>query len=203
MSLRENVHTLVRTHLATSSDGAITRQPALLDQLTTACRTNFGASGSGAGGAGLLVNSKAVQLDREIREDALYIHFELYGHEYRGTLKDLVATWPVIELNGEMQAYIELRTAQWVWDIENLLAQRRPPFYPSTPCPACGQRFHGPENVPTLGVEYWDNERDRILNPAEWSAACEACGATWSGHKEMKFLQHAIDTATDAGPSVA
>lgn len=198
MTLADNVHRLTTEHM-TMSDGRAVKVPALLDRLKEACTSSLGAQGGGSGGAGLLINTAAVDLDREIRDEALANHYEMHATEYRGSLRGLIRMWarPGTLQTQQWETYLDGVTLGWCDRIEALLEQKRPPFKPSAPCPACGQRFFGPENTPTLNVIYWDNENDRILPPGEWCAGCESCGAAWSGKDEMGFLRHAINK-TDA-----
>ena len=143
----------------------------------------------------MILNPAAIDLDREIREEALANHYEMHAFEYRGSLRGLLRLWarPGTLQTEEWANYLEGVTLSWCDKIEALLVQKRSPYRPHAPCPACGQRFTGPENTPALNVIYWDNENERFLPSDEWCAGCENCGAAWVGVDEMKFLQHAIN----------
>lgn len=197
MTLADNIHRLKNEHLS-MADGRAVKVPALLDQLESACSSNLGAQGGGSGGKGLLVNTRAVDLHREIRRDALAYHFEMHGYEFRGSLRGLIGSW-VAPPTEQWGTFLEHATLDWCDRIGDLLESRRPPFRPSIPCPACGQRFHGDENAPALSIEYWDHEQDKALHPHSWTAECAACGAEWRSYEEMKFLRATTDTPENAG----
>jgi hypothetical protein len=198
LTLADNVHRLTSEHL-TMHDGTPTKASALLDRLKDACTSNLGAQGGGSGGAGLPINTAAVDLDRAIRAEALANHYEMHATEYRGSLRGLIRMWARTLPTPQWEEYLDKVTLGWCDQIEALMVQKRPPFRPSAPCPACGLRFFGPDNTPTLNVIYWDDENERVLPQDDWCAGCENCGAAWGGVEEMKFLQHAIDTPTERG----
>lgn len=194
MSLSDNIHQLVNEHMSQAADGSFNLMPSLLDQLREACTSNHGAAGGGGGGAGMMVNSAAVKLETKIKEDALFDHFEMVGSEYRGALKELIATWSRTE-DPDWRAYLEHETLDWVDQIRATLASRRPPWRPTLNCPSCGLRFHGPEREPNLWVEYWDHEEEKMNHPQLWTAGCDGCGAEWNGDK-LSWLRAATDTRT-------
>jgi hypothetical protein len=137
------------------------------------------------------VNSTAVRIENGIKEQALNEHYEMTGKEYRGKLVDLVKSWAA--LDGEWGAYIERVLLEWIDDIRAMLESKRPPWRPSLPCPACSQRFYGPEREPCLAVHYWDDDAEAIAPPAMWIAKCDGCGAEWNGDN-LKWLRAASDT---------
>jgi hypothetical protein len=192
MSLADNIHQLTSEHLRRDDAGAYVKSPPLLAELRAASGSTLGAAGGGKGGAGMVVNSKAVELETAIKEQALAEHFEMTGTEYRGGLVNLIKSWAVIT-STEWIAYLERVTTDWVADIQAVLEAAHPPWRPSIPCPACGQRFHGPEREPCLAVTYWDADADTIAPPSAWSAACIGCGAQWTGD-ELRWLRAAADT---------
>ena len=191
MSLNDHIHQLTREHLALV-DGALVSKPPLLVELRAACRSNLGAIGGGSGGAGMIVNSQAVKIENDIKAEALNEHFEMTGREYQGTLVDLITSWASIQ-STEWQDYLEGKTLDWINKIRDMLEAKRPPWRPSIPCPACSQRFHGPEREPCIGVHYWDDEAEAIAPPAAWTAKCDGCGAEWNGDN-LKWLRAAADT---------
>jgi len=182
---------LTAEHMTMTDIGEYAKAPPLLAQLRAAC-TSALAVGRGSGGGDMVVNSKAVKLENEIREAALYEHFEMAGAEYRGSFTSLIRTWPLIDIE-EYQDYLEHVTMDWVDKIRALLEAKRPPWRPSLPCPACSQRFYGPEREPCLAVHYWDHDAETIAPPANWTAACDGCGAEWNGDN-LKWLRVANDT---------
>lgn len=199
MSLSDNIHQLTSEHMSQAADGSFTLMPPLLAELRAASGSTLGASGSGSGGMGMIVNSKAVKLENEIRESALYEHFEMAGSEYRGSFTALIKTWPHINID-EWQTCLEHVTLDWIDKIRALLTRRRPPWRPTLDCPSCQQRYHGPEREQCLWVDYWDHENDVMAHPSQWSAGCDGCGAEWSGDT-LKWLQAATranDVATTA-----
>jgi len=192
MTLADNIFRLTSEHMTIADDGSFTKAPPLLAELRAAIRSDLGAKGGGSGGAGMIVNSAAVKLESEIREAALYEHFEMAGSEYHGPLVPMLKTWPLINMD-EWQDYLEHVTLDWIDHIRSVLESKRPPWRPSMPCPACGQRFHGPEREPCLAVHYWDHEAESIAPPALWTAECDGCGAEWNGDN-LKWLRAASDT---------
>jgi len=193
-SLRENVHQLTSEHMTMAQDGSFVKRPPLLAELRAACGSNMGAQGAGSGGAGMIVNHKAVKLENDIKEKALAEHFEMTGNEYRGGLVELLRAW-AIAASTEWQVYLDSVTQEWIEGIQALLVSKRPPWRPSIPCPSCGQRFYGPEREPCLAVNYWDEEADAIAPPAQWTASCDGCQAEWNGD-ELKWLRAAANTPT-------
>lgn len=189
MTLSDNIHQLTNPHMAQQADGSYGLNPALLDQLNTACTSTLGANGSGSGGAGLLVNSKAIKLNNDINAKALFEHFEYAGEEYRGPLKNLLRTWPTAT-NNAIITRLEGITDNWVAEIQTLTTPRRPPWKPTLNCPSCGQRYHGPEREQCLTVEYWDHDKEAIAHPSQWTAACDGCGAQWAGD-QLNWLRDA------------
>lgn len=192
MSLAGNIQELCSEHLTTADDGSFVTAPPLLAQLRAASGSKLGMPGGGAGGAGMIVNARAVALENEIREAVLYEHFEMAGAEYRGPLVKLLKSWPLINLD-EWQDYLEHVTLDWIDKIRALLEAKRPPWHPSINCPSCGQRFHGAEREPCLSIHYWDHDAEEIAHPSQWMAECEGCGAEWTGDK-LKWLRAAADT---------
>lgn len=192
MTLADNIHRLVSEHMTMSDTGEFVKAAPLLAQLRAASGSSLGAQGGGSGGAGMVVSSAAVKLENEIREAALFEHFEMAGTEYRGSLVAMLKTWPLINLD-EWQDYLEHVTLDWLDSIRSVLESKRPPWRPSMPCPACSQRFYGPEREPCLAVHYWDDEAEGIAPPALWIAKCDGCGAEWNGDN-LKWLRAAGDT---------
>ena len=191
MTIADQIHQLTSEHMTMTDTGEFIKSPPLLAQLRAASGSSLGAQGGGTGGGGMTVNSKAVQIENEIKEQALAEHYEMTGKEYRGKLVDLVRSWAA--LDGEWGAYIERVTLDWITDIRAMLDAKRPPWRPSMPCPACGQRFYGPEREPCLAVHYWDDDAETIAPPASWIAKCDGCGAEWNGDN-LKWLRAAADT---------
>jgi hypothetical protein len=191
MSLRDSVHVLTRPHLKTNDDGALVHAPALLAELRAACTSNQGAQGGGTGGGGMVVNSLAVKIETDIKNEALNEHFEMTGKEYQGRIVDLIQSWS--DLGGEWEPYLAKITLEWIDAIRAMLEAKRPPWRPSMPCPSCSQRFYGAEREPCIAVYYWDDEAEAIAPPSVWIAKCDGCGAEWNGDN-LKWLRTASDT---------
>ncbi|MFS0718850.1 hypothetical protein ABC337_04955 [Arthrobacter sp. 1P04PC] len=194
MTLPDNIHQLTRPHWSLI-DGDLTEKPPLLAELRAACRSNLGAIGGGTGGAGMIVNSAAVRIETELKAEALNEHFEMTGREYQGGIVELITSWASIQ-SPEWQDYLEKVTTGWINNIREMLESKRPPWRPSIPCPACSERFHGPEREPCISVHYWDDEAETIAPPAAWTAKCDGCGAEWNGDN-LKWLRAAADTPKD------
>ena len=190
MTLSDSIHILTAEHMTMTDTGEFTKAAPLLAQLRAACTSTI-AVGRGSGGGGMVVNSSAVKIEVGIKEQALNEHFEMTGNEYRGTLVPLIQSWAALE--GEWGAYLERMLLDWIDSIRTLLEAKRPPWRPSLPCPACGQRFYGAEREPCLAVHYWDDDAETIAPPADWIAKCDGCGAEWNGDN-LKWLRAVSDT---------
>lgn len=196
MSLKDNIHQLTNEHMTMADDGSFIKTPPLLAELRAACASTHGNHGGGTGqGIGMSINAKAIEIETTIREDALAEQFERTGIEYRGNLVELLKTWSGI--TGDWETYLAGITLGWVDAIRAALIQRRPPWRPTLNCPACNQRFHGPEREPNLWVEYWDHDEDQMNHPSLWTAGCDGCGAEWAGD-QLAWLRAATDTRTVA-----
>jgi len=194
MTLKDNVHVLTRPHLTTADDGSLIHAPALLAELRAACTSDFAVSRGGGGGGGMIVNSRAVKIETDIKAEALNEHFEMTGKEYRGKIVDLIQSWA--DLGGDWETYLGKITLAWIDAIRVMLEAKRPPWRPSMPCPACSQRFYGAEREPCIAVYYWDDENEAIAPPMLWTAECDSCGAEWNGDN-LKWLRAASDTAVN------
>lgn len=202
MSLKDNIHQLVNEHMTRADDGSFHQTPPLLAELRAACGSNMGAQGGGTGGAGMIVNHKAVKLENDIKAEALANQYEMTSLEYQGGLVELLRAWSIATAT-EWQPYLEGITNQWVSDIRDLLVSKRPPWRPSIPCPACGQRFHGPERDQCLAIHYWDDDTETVAPPNKWTANCDGCKAEWTGD-ELKWLRAvALNTPTTDVAGVA
>lgn len=191
MTIADSLHQLCAEHMTMNDASEFIKSPPLFVQLRAACTSDFAVGRGGSGGAGMIVNSAAVKIENAIKEQALNEHYEMTGKEYRGKLVDLVKSWAA--LDGEWGAYIERVLLDWIDDIRAMLESKRPPWRPSLPCPACSQRFYGPEREPCLAVHYWDDDAEAIAPPASWIAKCDGCGAEWNGDN-LKWLRAASDT---------
>lgn len=192
MTLADHVRQLVSEHMTMNDKGEIVKAPPLLAQLRAAVTSDFAVGRGGSGGAGMMLNSKATKLEREIKEKILNEQFEMTGIEYRGGIVTLLRAWE-IAASSDWQPYLERVTLEWMDNIRDLLKARRPPWRPSLPCPACSQRFYGPEREPCLAIEDWDHEADAQAHPSQWTAKCDGCGAEWNGDN-LKWLRAASDT---------
>lgn len=192
MTLTDHIHQLVSEHMTKTDTGEFVKAPPLLAQLRAAVTSDFAVGRGGSGGAGMMLNSKADKLEREIKEKILSDQFEMTGVEYRGGIVTLLRSWEVAA-SSEWRPFLERVTLEWIDNIRALLEARRPPWRPSMPCPSCEQRFFGPEREPCLAVYYWDDDAERAAHPSQWMAKCEGCGVEWTGDN-LKWLRAASDT---------
>ena len=177
MTLADNVHQLTTEHM-TMSDGRPVKVPALLDRLKEAVSPN--SDGGKSSGAPLPINAGALDLECEIRREALAHHREMQGAEYHGRLIDLLKGWALIVPETEWGQFLEHVTQDWCDRIAAFLAPVKPPRRISLPCPSCGQKFAGEERAPAVRIHCWGAD-ENMLPPGEWSAECAACGAGWNG----------------------
>lgn len=177
MTLADNCWRLTNEHKTMGPKGPIT-VPALLDQLSEAVHPNNGGGVTGGAGARLPVNATALALLQDVEREARESQAELIP-TFRGDLKAIIRSWAVEPINGEWQEYLTNTTREWVKKIDRLLSPIKP-YHPSKPCPACGQRFHGEDNTPTLALT-WISQDGDVMHPEEWAMECEACGAEWTG----------------------
>jgi hypothetical protein len=144
-----------------------------------------GCAGGTSGGTVIPINPSAVDLLAEISREAHVDYIELHGTRYRGPLEGLLQTHA--DLDGEWGAYLEGVLLGWVDKINDLLHPAKPRRKLNVECPACGQRFHGPERAVCLTADCWGPE-EQMLQPAAWHVQCEGCGAEWAGDNLKWFL---------------
>jgi hypothetical protein len=165
--------------------------PALLDQLEAAVTAETRAGSAGAGGVSLPIGVGALSLLQDIERDARDHQNELIP-SFAGTLKALIESWAVEDINGEWLAFLEHVTLDWIDQISAIIAPSKPPWRPHRPCPSCGLRYGGDERRPNLQIHCWDDEGKLLRDPeSTWWAECVHCGAAW-GPSQMKWFMHAI-----------
>jgi len=198
MTLAQNIHQLIRTHVIENGYGGYTPNEPLLAQLRAMIGNSVGTSrGRGSGQGGLVISAAAIDLDTEISRDAIIHQDERTGTRWCGTLNDLLNEWATID-DPEWTPFLETLTNDWVTRINALFEQRKPPMRPSIPCPSCGQRFHGEERDQCLWVDVWDHGNDTMAAPGNWTAGCDGCGATWEGDN-LKWFVAATRLTTSSG----
>jgi hypothetical protein len=186
-SLRDNVHRLTREHL-TRVDGELVVVPAFLDQLETA--VSPGNDGGTSNGKPLPINVTAIDLMRSIDTEAREHQAELIP-SFKGTLKQVIQSWAVEDINGEWMVFLEHVTLDWLDRIRALLNPTKPPRKLHRPCPACGVLYGGEDNKPGLLLHCWGDD-EGLLPPGKWTAECVHCGAAWNAD-ELGWLTRAIN----------
>lgn len=175
LTLSDNIFRLTRGHL-TAAQGGVYRVPSLLDQLEAAFKPNNGGGAGGSAKAGLPINTTAVALWQDIEREATNYQHDLHGTSSRN-VRAVIRSW--VALTPSWEAHLTEATQKWCERIETLINPIKP-YHPNQPCPACGQRFHGPERSTTLSLHWMDTDGN-TLHPEEWAMDCAACGAQWSG----------------------
>ncbi|MGN6722765.1 MAG: DUF7341 domain-containing protein [Marmoricola sp.] len=186
MSLRDNCHRLCREHLTMGPKGPIS-VPALLDQLEAAVTANEHGSGGTSGGVALPIGEGALALLQDIEHGAREHQHELIP-SFAGTLKAVIESWAVEDINAEWMAFLEHVTLDWIDAINAIVAPTKPPRKLTLPCPACSVLYH--EGKPALRVHCWD-EDGGMLKIWQWTAECVGCGAGWPP-EQMGWLVKAV-----------
>lgn len=186
-----HVHQLVSIHLS----GGVPQLPLLtrLRQATTP-GSDGGKSGND-GGAPIPINPNAVDLFCKIETQARREWLHLRGFVYVGKLEHLLwdmVSPPYEELPEDWDEYLHMKASEWIDDIMGLLHPAKPRRKLHRPCPACGVKYYGTDREPALTVNCWD-EREDLMHPSKWDAACGACGAEWHGD-DVQWLARALVT---------
>ena len=178
MGLADNIHRLTRGHL-TGATAEIQRVPSLLDQLEAAVKPDVrGGASSSSAVAKIPINATAMALWQDITREATECQTELIGESSRN-VRAVIRSWIPGAIPAAWETHLAEVTAKWCERIENLINPIKP-YHPSRPCPACGQRFHGPDRTATLSLHWMDLEGN-IMHPERWAMDCAACGAQWAG----------------------
>lgn len=186
MTLAQHVHTLTRPHLPDGAKIGDEQRPALLTELRAAVYPGNDGAGSGAsGGRPSPINADAVDLLTQIQFDAQVDYEEMHGCRFKGTVEALLQSH--VELTDEWEMYLERVTQEWIDAIESLLRPKKPRRKLGTECPACEQRFHGPERATCLTANCWGSNEE-LLHPSQWHVRCEGCGAEWAGETLQWFI---------------
>lgn len=189
MSFAVHVHQLTQDHLTNGE-----YQAPLLTRLRNASTPGSdGGKAGGDSGKPVPVNLSAVDLFCKI-ETAARNEYRLYrGFVYVGTLenllRDLTGT-PWTELPEDWDRYLTGISSEWIDEITALLHPKKPRRRLHRPCPACGVKYHGPDRLPALTMNCWDEHED-MMHPSKWDASCAACGAEWHGDN-VQWLSHAL-----------
>ncbi|MGJ9405272.1 hypothetical protein ACHABQ_02970 [Nesterenkonia aurantiaca] len=198
MSLNDNIHQLINPHPLTRPDGTMARdirgqliyQPALLDQLATAIHTK-GRDGAATSEPGVPINTRAIDLWRELDTDARNEEHERTG-SMTGTLGSIIERW-TREPRENHQDHLEHVTLDMADRIKNLLepAPRRRKL--RQPCPSCGEHWtlNGEgDREPCLTAGTHDPD-GLLRHPHDYDVTCAACGAQWSG-EALSDVVHGI-----------
>lgn len=184
-SLPQNVHQLIRVHLNTDT---MQNQLALIDQLETAT-TQIGNDGGRSNEPRIPINAAAIDLQRDIRHNAINIEQQRSG-DPTGGLRVILKQW-TLEERPDWTHYLADATQRMVDDITHLLApppKRRPL---NAPCPSCGNKYHGEDNKPCLTAGVY--AEDGILkHPADYDIHCASCDAVWEGDN-MNWIVHILN----------
>ena len=177
MTLPQNVHHLIRTHLAKRADGQLVQRPALLDQLTAEVQPSGGGQG-GSNESPLPINADAVELQMQLLHAAQQEEVERSG--LTGSLKVILDRWAQ-EDRPEFALHLVQVTRDMIDSIHQLIdpAPARRPL--RKPCPACGITWMCNDNgdrkaALTAGV--WD-EGGGLRPTADWDITCAECEAWW------------------------
>lgn len=187
--LAVHIHQLTQPHLSNGE-----HQPPLLTRLRAATTPgNDGASAGGDSGNPVPINLSAVDLLLKIEMEARdeYRHYRrlAYVGSLESLLRDLTGT-PWTELPEDWEQYLTDKASGWIDAIMGLLYPKKPRRRLHQPCPACGVKYHGPDRLPSLTLNCWDEHED-MMPPAKWDASCEACGAEWHGD-EVQWLSRTL-----------
>lgn len=177
MTLRTTIHALTADHLTDTPLGLATSPP-LLRQLEAAIRPNSGGGKTGKGGTGSIIDMTALALWEEINAD-IGIHTIEAGLPTHPDRIEILKGWTSLEGDPDWGDFLHHVCTDWCDRITALLSPLKP-FHPSSPCPACGARFHGEDRTPPLNVHHIGPDGHQ-LHPEQWRMDCAACGATWSG----------------------
>lgn len=187
MSLAQNITMLTRPHPHTRPDGRIVTRAAFLDQLAKAIHTR-GRDGAAASEPGIPINTRAIDLWRELDTDARNEEHERAG-TMRGTLGSILERW-ADEQRDAHAAHLEHVTLDMIDRIQNLLDPAPKRRKLRQPCPACGQDWvlNGDgDREPCLTAGTHD-EDGTMRHPAAYDITCASCGAEWHGNQLTDVL---------------
>lgn len=189
-SLGQNVNQLIRVHINTAT---MQKQLALIDQLETST-TQIGNDGGRSNEPRIPINAAAIDLQRDIRHNAIRIEQERTG-DPTGGLRVILKKWET-EDRDDWKHFLADATKRMVDDIKQLLmpAPKRRPL--NTECPSCGNKYHGEDNKPALTAGVYAD--DGILkHPADYDIHCANCDALWEG-QDMNWIVHLLNPQTRA-----
>ncbi|MDZ5077883.1 hypothetical protein [Nesterenkonia sp. HG001] len=177
MTLPQNIHQLIRAHLAKRADGRLVQRPALLDQLAGEVQPSGGGQGGG-NESPLPINTDAVELQLQLLHTAQQEEAERVG--LTGPLDVILDRW-AREDRPETVAHLVQVTRDMIDSIHQIVdpAPARRPLRKA--CPACGVTWICNENgdrkaALTAGV--WD-ESGGLRPTTDWDISCAECGAVW------------------------
>lgn len=194
MTLRDNIHQLIRAHLTKRPDGKIVRQDSLLDQLASAVHTSKGGRRD-TSETPLPINAAAIELWKSLDTQVRREEADRTGRP-SGTLGGLIAGWEN-EQRTEWVQHLEHATLDLIDQINELLDPPPKRRKLREPCPACGEQWvydrATGDRDPCLTAGTHDEE-GAMRQPADYDVACAACGAEWRGENLTWVLQVISDT---------
>lgn len=179
--LRALIHQLTRDHYLNGQT-----RVSLLAELQG--ETMPGRNSSGGGNSDEIkipVAAGTIDLYRKIHKRAYDDLWKWRRMLCAGTLEDVIQCFE--HTDAENEGYFTDLLQSWVDEIENLLRPKKPRRKLHQPCPACNEKYYGPDRAPALSANCWDS-KEQLLHPACWDVACAACGAEWKGD-EVGFLR--------------
>lgn len=196
MTLRDNIHRLVRPHMTRRPDGKHTTVDPLLSQLAAAVHTSRGGRRD-SNETPLPVNAAAMDLWAALDTQARAEELDRTGTA-RGTLGAIITRWET-ESRPTTVTHLEHVTLDIIDQITNLLdppPKRRPL---RKPCPACDQTWvlNGDGDRASALTAGTHDAEGAMLPPSEYDVTCSACDAVWTGQELTWLLQVIADTRAE------
>lgn len=194
MTLRDNVHQLIRPHASRRPDGKIATRDALLDQLAEAISPGLRVGGTGQGDSYVPIAVNALDtwrdIDKTLREEE-----QKRSGSMKGTPGSILARWET-EVNPTMVTRLTEVTGDIVDDITDLIDPTPKRRALRKPCPACRTTWtHKGDGDRTSALTAGTHDPDGTMRqPRDYDVACAACGAEWRGQQLTWVLQVISDT---------
>lgn len=186
--MRESIHRLTREHFR---DGRM--RPSLLDQIQGAAQPDrTGGAAHSSTELKIPVDVGAISLYQDIERAARDDHWRLFRDDEK-TLAEVIQAFDDVITENELPewpAYLERITDDWANSIHAYLNPTKPPRRLNRPCPACGERLHGPDREIALTL-YCYADDGTLLKWGQWSAECRACTARWESD-QLDWLSKAL-----------
>jgi hypothetical protein len=196
-ALQDSVHRLTREHLATDKNGILRVTPALLAELRLALTPGRNSSGNGGSeGAPIPIDPTALDMLRDIEEEARKDYAEATGSAWHGELEALLQSYPHAQITAEWETYLARVVLGWVDTITAYLWPVKPRRkLVGKVCPSCGSATYGEERKTCLSLGCWDSEGG-MKKIGDWDIECASCEAGWSG-EQVGWLLTALDAKED------